>query len=121
MGVTLRDILLFPVHVLVFLWRVLWSRTTPLRVRLLLVAYVAYLLFPFDIIPDFLVVAGQLDDLLGFRMLLQVIVNKDDGASDALWPGKPAAFAWLKRGLGLSVGWLPFMRSSRGVVQKRTR
>jgi uncharacterized membrane protein YkvA (DUF1232 family) len=116
-----RDIILLPVHLLVFLWRVLWSRTTPLRVRVLLVGYAVYLLFPFDIIPDFIVVAGQLDDLLGVLLLLQVIVNKDEGASDALWPGKPAAFAWLRRGLGLSVGWLPFMRSSRGIGQNRTR
>lgn len=38
--------------------------TTPLRVKIVLVFVLAYLLCPIDIIPDFIPVLGQLDDIL---------------------------------------------------------
>jgi uncharacterized membrane protein YkvA (DUF1232 family) len=121
MGRTVRDALLLPFHVVLFVWRVLWSRAMPVKVRLLLVGYLAYLLMPFDLIPDFLVVAGQLDDLMGFLILLQVILNSGE-ASAALWPGSPSSFGWLRRLLTAAVGWLPFLRpAGGGIPQKRTR
>ena len=38
--------------------------TTPLRVKVVLILVLAYLLCPIDIIPDFIPVLGQLDDIL---------------------------------------------------------
>ena len=43
---------------------VLTDSRTPLPAKLILGAAVGYLLLPFDLIPDFIPVLGQLDDVL---------------------------------------------------------
>jgi uncharacterized membrane protein YkvA (DUF1232 family) len=45
-------------------WRLLRDRRMPVLVKAVIPALVAYLLMPLDIIPDFIPVIGQLDDLL---------------------------------------------------------
>ena len=49
---------------IVLVTRLLRDERVPLRRKLLLVAVGCYLALPFDLIPDFIPVAGQLDDVL---------------------------------------------------------
>ena len=46
------------------MWRLMRSRRVPLRAKLILPALMLYLMFPIDIVPDFIPVLGYLDDVL---------------------------------------------------------
>ena len=67
--------------------------------RLLLAALVAYLALPFDLVPDFIPVAGQLDDAILVLVVLRTVLR---GAGPGLvrehWPG-PASSLTLMLGL----------------------
>ena len=49
---------------LALVWRVLRDRRVPLGAKLVFPALAAYLATPIDIIPDFIPVLGQLDDVV---------------------------------------------------------
>jgi uncharacterized membrane protein YkvA (DUF1232 family) len=60
----------------------------PRRRKLLLLAVLGYLVVPVDLIPDFIPVAGQLDDALIVALVLRSLI-KSGGAQlvTELWPG----------------------------------
>ena len=60
-----RRIMKLPLRAkLSLVWRMLRDPHVPLLPKAVLPVIVAYLAFPFDIIPDFIPLLGQLDDLL---------------------------------------------------------
>ena len=62
--------------------------------RLLVLALVAYLASPIDLVPDVLPVVGQLDDAIVAALVLRRVVRAT--GRDALvehWPGPPASLA----------------------------
>lgn len=57
----------------------------PLRVKIICALVIAYLLCPIDLIPDFIPVIGQLDDILivGFAVAYATKVMRDQAARQA--------------------------------------
>jgi carbonic anhydrase len=69
--------------------KLLLDRRVPLRLKMLFPAALAYVVLPFDLVPDFLIGLGQIDDLiavvLAFVLFLGMapreIVNEHRGRS----------------------------------------
>ena len=86
---------------------VLVSRLTrepriPRRRKLLLLGLVAYLSMPFDLVPDFIPVAGQLDDVIVVALVLRHFVAAGgEPLIRELWPGPERSLALV---LGLTRG-----------------
>jgi uncharacterized membrane protein YkvA (DUF1232 family) len=83
---------------LVMLKRLLGDERVPLRRKLVLVALVGYLAMPIDLIPDFIPVAGQLDDVIIAALALRYALRS--GGPDLLrehWPGPQESLATVLR------------------------
>jgi uncharacterized membrane protein YkvA (DUF1232 family) len=78
--------------------RLLGDDRVPRRNRLLLVALVGYLLMPFDLVPDFIPVAGQLEDAIIVAWVLRTVLRS--GGPDLVrehWPGPAVSLNALMR------------------------
>jgi len=83
---------------LVLFRRLLGDDRVPRRNKLLLGALIAYLAMPIDLVPDFIPIAGQLDDALLVAFVLRTLLRA--GGPDLLrehWPGPTASLNALAR------------------------
>lgn len=68
------------------------------RHKLLLGALIGYLALPFDLVPDFIPVAGQLDDAVLVALVLRAILRGGGpGLVEEHWPGPEASLAVVLR------------------------
>ena len=67
------------------------------RHKLLIGALIPYLALPFDLIPDFIPVAGQLDDAVLVAFVLRRVARANAAVVREHWPGP-------ERSLGLILG-----------------
>ena len=78
--------------------RLLGDKRVPRNKRLLLVAVIAYLASPIDLIPDFVPIAGQLDDALIVALVLRSVL-KSAGPQIVRdhWSGPPETLGVILR------------------------
>ena len=70
----------------------------PRRRKLLLFTLVGYLALPFDLVPDFIPVAGQLDDAIIVALVLRHVVRSGgEPLIRELWPGPEQSLALILR------------------------
>src|SRR6187397_1517622 len=70
----------------------------PTSRKLLLVALIAYLAMPFDLVPDFIPVAGQLDDAIIVALVLRSFLRSGgESLIRELWPGPEQTLALIIR------------------------
>jgi uncharacterized membrane protein YkvA (DUF1232 family) len=73
---------------LVLLRRLIGDERVPRRRKLVLLGLVAYLSVPIDLVPDFIPIAGQLDDVLVAALALRYALRSGGpGLMREHWPG----------------------------------
>ena len=77
--------------------RLLRDERLPRRQKLLVAALIPYLASPIDLIPDFIPIAGQLDDAVLVALVLRRIVRGNACLVHELWPGPPSSLAVILR------------------------
>jgi uncharacterized membrane protein YkvA (DUF1232 family) len=73
----------------------------PRRRKALLWLLIGYLALPFDLVPDVIPVAGQLDDLIVVALVLRAVLR--GGGAELVrehWPGPPEGLAVVLRAVG---------------------
>ena len=87
-GSDARAVARFVPDCVVLFRRLLGDPRVPRRRKALVVALVGYLAMPFDLVPDFIPVAGQLDDAILVVVVLRLFLRADGAALvREHWPG----------------------------------
>jgi len=78
--------------------RLLADRRVPRRRKALLGLAIAYLAIPFDLVPDFIPVLGQLDDAIVVALVLRAVLRgRDEAALREYWPGPDSSLTLIRR------------------------
>jgi uncharacterized membrane protein YkvA (DUF1232 family) len=86
-----RELARFIPDCVVLFKRLLGDGRVPRRAKVALVLLIPYLAMPFDLVPDFIPVAGQLDDAILVALVLAYVVRRTGrGVVEELWPGSEA-------------------------------
>jgi uncharacterized membrane protein YkvA (DUF1232 family) len=78
--------------------RILSDKRVPLARKLPVLLLIGYLAMPLDLVPDFVPVAGQLDDAILVALVLRWVLK--GSGRDLLqehWPGPPSSLAVVRR------------------------
>jgi uncharacterized membrane protein YkvA (DUF1232 family) len=88
--------------------RLVTDPVLPRAAKIALGAAAVYLLSPFDLVPDFIPIAGWVDDLLLAAVVLDGVLNWVDRALVLrYWPGSPGSLDTLARTARVLARWVP--------------
>jgi uncharacterized membrane protein YkvA (DUF1232 family) len=83
-----REVAAFVPDCVVLFRRLLADPRVPRRAKAALGLLVVYLAVPFDLVPDFIPVAGQLDDAILVALVIGYVARRTGrGIVEELWPG----------------------------------
>src|SRR5262249_2194169 len=82
--------------------RLLRDERLPRRHKVIVAALLPYLALPFDLVPDFIPVAGQLDDAVLVAFVLRRVGGANPDLLGERWPGPPTSLAFILRLSGRS-------------------
>ncbi|GAA4360844.1 YkvA family protein [Paeniglutamicibacter cryotolerans] len=100
--ISLKEALRLLPDVLRVIRRMAADKSVPGSVRIKLIMLLVYLLFPLDLVPDFLPVIGHADDLIILAMTLRAVIRSAGPAAlRQHWPGTPAGLAIIEKLAGL--------------------
>jgi uncharacterized membrane protein YkvA (DUF1232 family) len=89
---------------IVLVTRLAHDPRVPRSRKILLLALVGYLALPFDLVPDFIPIAGQLDDAIVVALVLRSLVRAGGGGVIRdLWPGPERSLGLILRLAGTRV------------------
>lgn len=98
-----RAVAAFVPDCLVLMRRLIADPRVSRRRKAAMALAVAYLALPFDLIPDFLPVLGQVDDALVVIVVLRYVLRSGGGdLLVELWPGPPDSLRLVLRLAGLA-------------------
>ena len=95
-----RDVVRFIPDCVALVRDLLRDPRVPRRHKRLLGLLVGYLALPFDIVPDFIPVAGQLDDALMVALALRVVLRGSSELVREHWRGPESSLAVVLRFAG---------------------
>jgi uncharacterized membrane protein YkvA (DUF1232 family) len=101
-GATLTDAVRLLPDLIGLVRRLAGDGSLPRSTRLVLGLLVAYLVFPIDVVPDFIPVLGYADDAIVVALALRRVVRVAGGAAvERHWRGSEAGLAIVRRLAGL--------------------
>ena len=93
-----RELAAFVPDCVVLVKRLLGDDRVPRRAKVALWLLAPYLALPFDLVPDFIPLLGQLDDALLVAIVLAYVVRRAGReVVTELWPGSEAGLAAVLR------------------------
>jgi uncharacterized membrane protein YkvA (DUF1232 family) len=100
-GREVREVARFIPDCVVLVRRLVGDPRVPRRHKLLLGALVGYLALPIDLVPDFIPVAGHVDDVVVVILALRVVLRASGNELvREHWPGPPSSLAFVLRFVG---------------------
>lgn len=106
--VAFRELVRIVPDVLRLVRRLIGDRTVPLGARAALVALLAWLVSPIDLVPEFIPVLGPLDDVVVAVLVLRHVRRRiGDDALRTRWPGTEAGYRLLIGVLGRPISGPP--------------